>query len=59
MQRCILAEVMSEDERGEAISVFRSVMGQFPALLEPLSVPGSTAIIFHLGLTVTKWTGLF
>jgi hypothetical protein len=59
MQKCILAEVMPEDERGEAISVFRSVMGQISALLEPPFVPTSTAIIFHLGLTVTKWTGQF
>ncbi|KAG1845836.1 hypothetical protein F4604DRAFT_1936749 [Suillus subluteus] len=47
MYRHFLAEIMPEDERGEVIPMFRSVMGQILALQEPLPMSALTAIRLH------------
>ncbi|KAG2340093.1 WD40 repeat-like protein [Suillus weaverae] len=44
MYRCILADSMPKDEREETIPVFRSVMAQILASLEPLSMAALTAM---------------
>lgn len=47
MYRHFLAEIMPDDERGEVIPMFRSVMGQILALQEPLSASALTAMRLH------------
>jgi len=47
MYRRILEEIMPEDEREEGIAVFRSVMGQILASLEPLSITALKAMRHH------------
>ncbi|KAG2350128.1 WD40 repeat-like protein [Suillus weaverae] len=47
MYKRVLADIMPEDEREEGIPIFRSVMGQILASLEPLPMPALTTMRLH------------
>ncbi|KAG2337995.1 WD40 repeat-like protein [Suillus weaverae] len=47
MYKRVLADIMPEDEREEGMPIFRSVMGQILASLEPLPMPALTTIRLH------------
>jgi hypothetical protein len=55
MYRCILDEIMPQDEHEEVIPMFRSVMGQIIASLEPLPLTSLTVMRQYFPPTTERY----